>query len=105
MANAIETGVEAKTRVQVELNPREVARMNYLMEVCDIDGRKDLFNNATSLLEWVVSEVVKGRRIASFDDDTRERHILSMPILANAARYHDAQPAAKTEKRLIVNAG
>lgn len=88
MANASEAA-DGKTRVQVELNPREVARMNYLMEVCEIDSRKDLFNNATSLLEWVVMEIVKGRRIAAFDDDTRERHILSMPILANAARHSE----------------
>lgn len=90
MANASEAA-DGKTRVQVELNPREVARMNYLMEVCEIDSRKDLFNNATSLLEWVVMEIVKGRRVAAFDDDTRERHILSMPILANAARHREAE--------------
>ena len=102
MASSSEA-TDGKTRVQVELNPREVARMNYLMEVCEIDSRKDLFNNATSLLEWVVMEIVKGRRIAAFDDETRERHILSMPILANAARH--SEPVQRGDMLLAAAGG
>jgi len=91
----MDTPTDQKTRVQVELNPRDVARMNWLMMACSIESRKDLFNNATSLLEWVVKEVVKGRRIASFDDDTMERDILSMPILSNAAQYGAEQDTTR----------
>lgn len=88
---------DQKTRVQVELNPRDIARMNWLMTVCGIESRKDLFNNATSLLEWVVGEVVKGKRIASFDDERMERDILSMPILSAAARHGEEQRKQSSE--------
>lgn len=84
----------AKTRVQLDLSPIEVERMNWMMEACGIESRKDLFNNALTLMEWVVQEVQAGRKVASFDDKTRERTILSMPILRTAvaknARYEAA---------------
>ena len=103
MTDAPELAAEGKTRVQVELHPREVARMNWIMEACGIDSRKDLFNNATSVLEWVVSEVVRGRLVASFDDAKKERRILSMPILANAARFGEqhASPPNRVEQQLL----
>jgi hypothetical protein len=80
LANAL-----AKTRVQLDLSPYEVERMNFIMDVCGIESRKDLFNNSLTLLEWVVGEVSKGKKVASFDDNTKERSIISMPILNTAA--------------------
>jgi hypothetical protein len=73
-----------KTRVQLDLSPYEVERMNWMMTVCGIENRKDLFNNALTLLEWATGEVIEGKKIASFDDSTKERTILSMPILHTA---------------------
>jgi hypothetical protein len=75
----------SKTRVQLDLSPHEVQRMNWMMDVCGIESRKDLFNNALTTMEWVVGEVVQGKKIASFNDDTKERTILSMPALNTAA--------------------
>jgi hypothetical protein len=74
-----------KTRVQIDLSPHEVERMNWMMDVCGIESRKDLFNNALTLLEWTVEEVAQDRKIASFDDATKERSILSMPFFKTAA--------------------
>src|SRR4051794_36925042 len=74
-----------KTRVQLDLSLHEVERMNWMMDVCGIESRKDLFNNALTLLEWVVGEVGNQKKVASFNDDTKERSILSMPILSTAA--------------------
>lgn len=76
------------TRVQLELSPHELETMNWLMEVCGIKTRKDLFNNAVALLEWAVGEVADGKKIASFNDNTKERNILSMPALNAAAGTH-----------------
>jgi hypothetical protein len=75
----------AKTRVQLDLSPLEVERMNWMMLVCGIENRKDLFNNALTLLEWVACEVGQGRKVASFDDNKKDRTILSMPVLNAAA--------------------
>lgn len=84
----------AKTRVQLDLSPIELERMNWMMEACAIESRKDLFNNALTLLEWAVQEVQEGRKIASFDDNKRDRTILSMPVLKTAAaKRHRYEPA------------
>jgi hypothetical protein len=87
-----------KTRVQLDLSLREVERMNWMMEVCGIETRKDLFNNALTVLEWVVGEVVEGKKIASFNDSTKERSILSMPVL-NTATVRGGRYMAKDEVR------
>lgn len=78
---------DAKTRVQIDMSPNEIQRLNWIMEVCDLNTRKDLFNHALTLLEWAVQETCEGRRVASFDDTTKDRFILSMPILAAAQRH------------------
>lgn len=75
-----------KTRVQVDLSPIEVDRMNWMMEVCGLESRKDLFNTALTLLEWAANEAVEGRKVASFNDQSGDRYVLGMPALQNAAR-------------------
>jgi hypothetical protein len=93
-----------KTRVQLDLSPYEVERMNWMMEVCGIESRKDLFNNALTLLEWAVGEVAEKRKIASFDDRTKERIVLSMPVLNTAAVNAGRFPHPQTDGyRLAVN--
>jgi hypothetical protein len=76
-----------KTRVQLDMSPNELQRLNWVMEVCDLGTRKELFNVALTLLEWAVKETNDGRRIASFDDRTNDRLILSMPALSAASRH------------------
>jgi len=78
---------DAKTRVQLDLAPSQMERLNWLMDVCDIETRKDLFNTALSFFEWGVKEVMKGRTIASVDKEAKQLTELAMPALADAARY------------------
>ena len=54
--------------------------MKTLMEQCDMDTRKELFNNAYALLEWAVHERAKGNAIASVNDKTKQIKELEMPI-------------------------
>jgi hypothetical protein len=75
-----------KTRIQIDLSTKEVERMNLVMDRCELESRKDLFNNALTLLEWAIHEVSQGFRIASVNDHNKERTILSMSALNNAAR-------------------
>jgi|SRR5690349_23647281 len=82
---------EGKTRVQLDLAPSQMERLNWLMDVCDIETRKDLFNSSLSLFEWAVTEVMKGRTIASVDKEAKHMVELAMPALADAARHGTAQ--------------
>ena len=92
----------AKTRVQLDLSATEIERMNWMMKVCGIESRKDLFNNALTLLEWATEEVLGGRKIASFDDESRDRRVLSMPILKTAALHNKHyERVARTEKATV----
>ena len=77
----------AKTRVQLDLSVSEIERLNWIMDVCDLSSRKDLFNNALTLLEWAVKEVSEGRKVASFDEQTKDRSVLTMPILRSAETH------------------
>lgn len=51
------------------------------MEKINLRTRKDLFNNALTLLEWAVKEKSAGRTIASIDDESKSVKELLMPIL------------------------
>jgi metal-responsive CopG/Arc/MetJ family transcriptional regulator len=68
-------------RIQLELPEEQVAALDRLSEDLGIRTRKELFNNALTLLDWAVQERKAGRFIASVDDDqTRLREIL-LPVL------------------------
>lgn len=68
-------------RIQLELPEEQVEALDLLSEQLGIRTRKELFNNALTLLEWAVQERKAGRFIASVDEDqTRLREIL-LPVL------------------------
>ena len=89
-----------KIRVQLDLSPALMLRLNWVMQVCDLSSRKDLFNNAISILEWAAKESSEGRKIASFDDESNDRHILSMPALSAATAAHQSAGAAHMKDAL-----
>ncbi len=76
----------SKTRVQLDLAPSQVRRLIWVMEACNLETRKDLFNTALTLLEWAVLEVVKGRSVASVDREAKHIVELAMPALSDAAQ-------------------
>jgi len=69
-------------RIQLELPEEQVTELEMLMEDLNLRTRKDLFNNALTLLEWAVNEKKAGRAIASIDDDQGKLRELVMPALA-----------------------
>jgi hypothetical protein len=75
-----------KTRIQIDLSVKELDRMNLVMEKCDIESRKDLFNNALTIFEWAIQEVGKGFRIAAVNDQSQEKTVLSMSALNNVSQ-------------------
>ena len=69
-------------RIQFELPEDKVKDLEKLMKEADINTRKDLFNNALTLLEWAIKEKKTGRIIASIDEQKHRYKELIMPALA-----------------------
>lgn len=81
-------------RLQIDATPERVAEMDRLMELCGVATRKELLNNALTLLDWAVTEFARGSAIVSVDEGTDRIRELQMPILSNARanRQHAAAP-------------
>ena len=77
---------EKIVRVQFELNEQGIKELEKLMEATSVATRKDLFNNALTLLEWAVKERQKGRVIASVDETEEKYKEIEMPVLSNAVK-------------------
>jgi len=80
-----------KVRVQVDFSERRVAELEHLQKLCDLGTKKELFNNALTLFEWAVGEVMQGRSIASLDEKTQKYRELQMPALETAARHSEQE--------------
>jgi hypothetical protein len=77
---------QSKTRIQIDLLPGELERMNIVMRMTGLNTRKDLFNNALALFEWAVTEVARGKEIGSVTSGG-DITALTMPALKAAAHY------------------
>lgn len=68
-------------RIQLELPVEKVQELEELMEQAKISTKKDLINNALTLLEWALNEKKEGRTIASINEKTMSYKELVMPVL------------------------
>jgi hypothetical protein len=82
-------------RIQLELPEEQVQSLDKLMETINLRTRKDLFNNALTLLEWAVKEKSAGRTIASIDDESKRIKELLMPVL-------ESVPALKSRSKTVL---
>jgi hypothetical protein len=82
-------------RWQIDLVPQQVELLDNLMEVGGISTKKELFNNALTLLEWAIEEAQKGNGIASIDEDRKVVEKLRMPILSAAGSTQKVSPRAR----------
>lgn len=88
-----------KTRIQIDLFAKEMERMSWIMYVCDLATRKDLFNTALTMLFWAVNEVRAGREIASIGkSDNGDIKVLSMAALDSAAMAATSSAASQAER-------
>jgi hypothetical protein len=90
-----------KIRVQFDLIPSQVEALENLMTVCALDTRKDLVNNAITLLEWAVGQVKLGKEIVSLDREERSYEVLRTPALMAAAR--SLQPKSAISARELAD--
>lgn len=77
-------------RIQFELTGQSVCELGRLMDITGVATRKELFNNALTLLEWAIKEKQEGRIIASVDEEKQEYKEIVMPILSNAAKAKES---------------
>jgi len=54
---------------------------------------EDLFDNAMTLFQWAVEEVMRGNVIASYNRSTEHVEVVRLPVVENAAR----KPQRKVE--------
>jgi hypothetical protein len=90
-----------KIRVQFDLIPSQVETLENLMTVCALDTRKDLVNNAITLLEWAVDQVRLGKEIVSLDREEKSYEVLRTPALMAAAR--SLQPKSAISARELAD--
>lgn len=77
--------MESMVRIQFELPESKVKELEEMMRIGDVHTRKDLFNNALTLLQWAIKEVREGKLIASVDEQNKKYKELAMPIFSAAA--------------------
>lgn len=70
------------TRIQFELTTERLKALEALMIEIDVKTKKDLINNALSLLKWTIKEIKTGRIIASVDEKNEKYKELNMPIFS-----------------------
>lgn len=70
-------------RIQFEVPIDRLQELEQLMNRAGISTKKELLNNALTLLEWVVGEKSRGHTIASVDEPTQRFKELAMPIFSN----------------------
>lgn len=71
-------------RVQFEMTDGKFKEFEELMKRVGVKTKKDLINNALTLLEWAVNERKTGRIIASVDEKEQKYKEVIMPILSGA---------------------
>ena len=86
-------------RLQLDLSEAKVRDLDRIMEECNISTRKELFNNALTLLEWAVGERKRGNTIASVDEERKTFRELQMPILNNVTKLDPQENAPQRSAR------
>ena len=77
--------------MQFELSDENAAEVETLARRAGVT-KKDLFNNALTLLEWAIHEVRSGRIIASVDEKEMKLKEISMPLLSALAKSNRKVP-------------
>jgi len=72
-------------RFQVEIMREELDEMERLCELGGLSSKKELLNNALTLLKWAVRQKQQGYSIASVDENGDIRRELEMPYLESVS--------------------
>ncbi|ELB1485196.1 TPA: hypothetical protein NGU80_004753 [Vibrio parahaemolyticus] len=73
-------------RMQFDFSEDRVKELEAMMDKCGISTRKELFNNALTILEWALEESERGHEVAAIDRDAKQFYALRMPILSEVRK-------------------
>lgn len=82
-------------KLQVELNTTQLAILDELQEIGELRTKKELLDNAFTLLKWAVVQKKEGRLIVSMDPKSGAGRELELPYLQ---RVEYAQKHSATER-------
>lgn len=71
-------------RIQFELPKDKADEIEKLMQDAGVPTKKELFNNALTLLKWALRETKRGNSIASIDEKHGKYRELQMPIFSTS---------------------
>jgi len=73
-------------RLQMEITEQQSAHLENLIQNTGLSTKKDLFNNALTLLSWAIDEVRNGNTIAAVNEEQKLYRELNMPVLSHVRR-------------------
>lgn len=81
-------------RIQFNFPAEKIEDLDMLMRDVGITSRRELFNNALTLLAWTTRQIREGRIIASIDKDTDKYRELHMPIFETIKKARKEENSA-----------
>jgi len=78
-------------RLNFEFTEQQVKDLKELQQKTGSSTMKELFNNAMSVFEWTVNESIKGKKIASVDEEDKNYRVLVAPPLQRAAKLYQLE--------------
>jgi hypothetical protein len=85
---------EANVRIQLVLDEAGKKQLDHLETVTGLSQHTDFFNEAITLMDWVIEQRRAGRIIASMDEKSQNYKELVMPALEHAVKYFAANERA-----------
>jgi hypothetical protein len=83
------------TRLQIDLTEQQLKTLEELAKEVGVSTKKELFNNALSILQWAVNQKRHGYIVGSINEADQKYRELAMPILDNV------KPAEPEKSTLI----
>ena|SRR5215813_11040696 len=81
-------------RFQIEIRQSLLDEIEELQELGGLSSKKELINNAITLLKWAATQKQQGYDIASIDDNGKIYRDLQMPYLQQVALHSQRYPMA-----------
>jgi len=75
-----------KVKFQFEMPEANAERLDEIAREAGV-AKKDIINNALTILDWVIEEVQAGRRICSVGDSEGRHRELVLPLLRTFASH------------------
>jgi hypothetical protein len=88
LSKADETVPELK-RLQLEMTEDRLKYFDKLVVECGLRTRKDLFDNAMTLLDWALEEIRSGNKIACVNQEDKRMELLRMPIFDHVKQHSE----------------